>query len=227
MEPEVLDNIPFNVQIEDVLKGMRLRHHNPQLEKMTSELLEQARALARPKAIYKVARVEHIDENSVNIDGITFTSKALVKNLEKEYRAFPCVCTCGRELDAIKIPAGEAMRAFCFDTIKNYALYISIQYVAEYIKKRYAVKKISHMNPGEFMDWPLSQQKQMFTLFSDSEKLIGVTLTDSNVMKPEKSRSGIYFSNEVGFESCQLCTNIKCPGRRAKYDPELAKKMTG
>jgi len=227
VKPEILDNIPFNVDKVTVLKAMRLRHQNPTLEKMVEELLAQARDITRPKAVYKVGRVEHIDENSVYVDGVKFTSKALVKNLEKENRAFPCLCTCGQELDAIKIPAQDAMRAFCFDMIKNLALYTAIQYLAEYLKKRFAINTISHMNPGEFQDWPLSQQKQMFTVFPDSAELVGVTLTDSNVMKPEKSRSGIYFSNESGFESCQLCPNVKCPGRRAKYDPALVKQMTG
>jgi hypothetical protein len=46
-------------------------------------------------------------------------------------------------------------------------------------------------------------------------------------MKPIKSRSGIVFPNDTGFLSCQLCTQSKYPGRRAKYDPELVKEYLG
>jgi hypothetical protein len=48
-----------------------------------------------------------------------------------------------------------------------------------------------------------------------------VTLTDSFLMVPTKSVSGIVFPTEVSFESCRLCPRSDCPGRRAKYDPNL------
>ena len=58
----------------------------------------------------------------------------------------------------------------------------------------------------------------------DVEKLIGVRLTDSFLMVPMKSISGILFPTEVRFESCQLCPRKDCPGRRAPYDQALWSK---
>jgi len=80
------------------------------------------------------------------------------------------------------------------------------------------------MNPGSLESWPITQQKELFSLFGNVEELIGVKLTDSCVMFPLKSVSGIYFPTEINFESCQLCPREKCIGRRTPYDPELAKK---
>jgi len=51
--------------------------------------------------------------------------------------------------------------------------------------------------------------------------LIGVELTDSFLMIPNESVSGIYFPAEVRFETCQLCPREICPGRRAPYDKNL------
>jgi cobalamin-dependent methionine synthase I len=39
------------------------------------------------------------------------------------------------------------------------------------------------------------EQKKLFALFGDVEGDIGVKLSDSNIMYPGKSVSGIYFSN--------------------------------
>jgi hypothetical protein len=56
---------------------------------------------------------------------------------------------------------------------------------------------------------------------------IGVTLLAGELMRPLKSRSGIYFSSEDGFTSCQLCTQKGCPGRRAASNPALVKQYSG
>ncbi len=76
-------------------------------------------------------------------------------------------------------------------------------------------------------DWPITQQKELFSLFGGREKveeLIGVRLTDSFLMVPIKSVSGIFFPTEIRFESCQICPREQCIGRRAAYDPEVVKK---
>ena len=73
-------------------------------------------------------------------------------------------------------------------------------------------------------DWPITQQKELFSLFGDVEELIGVTLTESCLMVPLKSSSGIYFPTEVTFETCQLCPREVCESRRAPYDRALARE---
>jgi hypothetical protein len=119
------------------------------------------------------------------------------------------------------------MRQFCLDTIKTVVLVSSVDYLTEYLKEKQGIPRAALLNPGEITDWSITQQKPLFALFGGAEKKIGVSLTAGGVMKPIKSRSGILFPNDTGFLSCQLCTQLKCPGRRAKYDPELAKEYLG
>jgi hypothetical protein len=79
------------------------------------------------------------------------------------------------------------------------------------------------MNPGsgDRNVWPIAQQRPLFSLFGDAEALIGVRLTDSFLMVPNKTVSGLFFPTEVPFESCQLCTRPDCPRRRARYKGPL------
>jgi cobalamin-dependent methionine synthase I len=116
------------------------------------------------------------------------------------------------------------MAKFIIDSIKEIALGAASHYLTEYIKNKYKVENMAVMNPGSLEDWPISEQKPFFSLFDNVEELIGVKLTDSFLMLPIKSISGIYFPTETSFASCQLCPREKCPNRRAKYDPELKEK---
>jgi hypothetical protein len=209
------------------MKAMRVRKATAQVEGMVREMAEQAQAIARPKAAYRVSRVEHVDEDSVDIDGVRFTSRVLSKCLLMLNRVFPCICTCGREIDGLVVPPDDVMRGYCLETIKTFAVAASIQFIGNHLKQTYATGQLSHMNPGSLADWPLTQQRKLFSLLGDVEKLIGVRLTESSVMYPLKSVSGIIFPTEVRFESCQLCPREKCPGRRMAYSSEMAREYLG
>jgi hypothetical protein len=71
-------------------------------------------------------------------------------------------------------------------------------------------------------DWPIEEQAPLFKLLGDVETSIGVQLTDSLLMLPAKSISGIFFPTEISFISCQLCPRKRCESRKAKFDDKLA-----
>jgi hypothetical protein len=77
------------------------------------------------------------------------------------------------------------------------------------------------MSPGSLGEWPLSQQRPLFASLGDVAGAIGVRLSESLLMVPAKSVSGVCFPTEESFESCQLCPREDCPGRRAPYDETL------
>jgi hypothetical protein len=221
---EILDNIPTQLATERVLRVLRVRNRNPQIEKMAQELVEIARPIARPKALYEVAYVDNKNGASLELNSVKFTSRVLRVNLDKVNRVFPYVATCGTELDAIEISSTDFMKSFCWDTVKTVVLGSAITYLINHLKRCYALEELSSMNPGSLESWPITQQKQLFALFGDVEKLIGVRLTDGCAMQPLKSVSGIYFSTDIKWENCQLCPRENCVGRRAPYDPALAMK---
>jgi hypothetical protein len=81
------------------------------------------------------------------------------------------------------------------------------------------------MDPGSLEDWPITEQPKLFSIFGDTERLVGVRLTGSMLMVPRKSISGILFPSEEGFSSCQLCERAACPARRTPFDAALAAKF--
>lgn len=223
---EVLNSIPFRLDTKEVLKRLRLRKENKDMERMVQELLDIVHPIAKPKAVYRVSYVDNKNGDSLYIDSVKFTSRVLRVNLDEVGRVFPYVATCGRELDEIAVPADDYMKYYCLDTIKEMALSSARSYLQDYLTRNYALGQMSRMYPGEGAaeDWPITQQKELFSVLGNVEDLIGVQLTEHFLMLPLKSSSGIYFPTEIKFESCQLCPREVCSGRKALYDSDLVKK---
>jgi len=226
---EVLNSVPINLDLEAVFKRMRVRNKSESIVKNVQEMLEVARPIAKPKAVYEVSYVDNKNGDSLDIGDVRFTSRVLRVNLDKVGRVFPYVVTCGRELDEIAIPSDDFIKGYYLDQIKETAVVLARQYLEDYLKRNYALGQMSRMAPGAGAgdDWPITQQKELFSIFGGRDKvaeLIGVRLTDTFLMVPIKSVSGIFFPTEIKFESCQLCPREKCIGRRAAYDPEVVKK---
>jgi len=218
---EVLDDIPVTLKADNLVKLLGVPGRDQSIERMVREMVETALPIARPKAVYVVSHVDNRSQDSLDIDGVRFSSRVLSINLDETNRVFPYVVTCGRELDGIAFPEGDLMASYFADAIKIVVLGAAFAHLNGHLTDRYRPGKISYMSPGSLESWPLVQQNELFSILGDVEDAIGVTLTESMLMVPMKSTSGIFFPTETGFENCQLCPMKKCVGRRAPYDPSL------
>jgi hypothetical protein len=220
---EIIDRIPVNLSTGQVLKHLHLDEDGKYAGDIQG-LVEMTQPLIHPKAIYDVCYIDRKDNGSVEINGVTFTSRVLRINLDKVERVFPYIVTCGTEVESVEVESDDLMGKFVLDAIKQMALRVAAGHLQKHIEEKFIPGKMSSMNPGSLEDWPISEQKQLFSIFGDVESLIGVRLTDTFLMLPLKSVSGIYFPTEIRFESCQLCPRERCSGRRAPYDEELKKQ---
>ena len=227
---EVLDNIPVSLDLEKVIEvieligALRVSKRSKHLKRSVEELIEIARPIAKPKVVYEVCYVTNKNGNWVEIDCVRFTSRVLRINLDKVERVFPWVATCGRELEEIAVPADDLVKYHCLGAIKAVAMISAYTYLEDYLARKYALGQMSTMSPGPLEDWPLTQQKELLSLFGNVEHLIGVKLTESFLIIPLNSASGMYFPTEIKFETCQLCPWEGCRARMAPYSPDLAKR---
>jgi len=220
MDSLVLDYIPFQIDTGQLYKTLRIKEGSELVARL-SLLIDKTQAIGRPKAFYKVAFIESRGEDQVIIDGVIFSSRVLRVNLEKAHRVFPFVATCGSELEEWSKSIDDLLEKYWADVIKEMALGTALRHLNEHLMDHFHSGKISRMNPGSLSDWPLQEQRPLFTILGKGPGAIGVMLTDSFLMLPTKSVSGIWFPTEESFESCRLCPREKCPGRRAPYDPDL------
>jgi len=214
----IIDEVPFAPDVDSLIRRLRIK---PGEVAEFQRLLEEARGLARPRALYLAAYITARGEDWVEIEGVCFSSRVLRVNLDAAYRVFPYLATCGAELQLWAGGVQDMVLGYWAEAVKEAALFCALEALNADLEARYHPGKTSKMSPGSLEDWPLLEQRQLFQLLGQHADQIGVRLTESLLMVPTKSVSGIRFPNEVGFENCQLCPREDCPGRRAEYDPLL------
>ena len=215
----ILEFINISLTAADVQRRLRLK----ETEK-ADELISKTSPLISPRAAYKVCYIDERDCDSVVIDQVTFTSKVLYRNLADVGRVFAFVLTLGLDFEAKIDGCDDLLEKYYLEEIGNLALRKARLGFERHLRKKYGLEKISCMSPGSLPDWPVDQQKQLFDLLIDAGNTAGVSLTDSMLMLPRKSVSGIYFPSEVSFFSCQLCPRDRCDGRKAPFDADLAQE---
>ncbi|MCD6318237.1 hypothetical protein J7M02_04145 [Candidatus Aerophobetes bacterium] len=222
---EVLSNIPIKFSFEEISKYLRINDKmQANQRELIKELIDLSANLINPKAVYKIAFVENKTDITLDIGKVQFKSKVLRKNLDKLERVFPYIITVGKKLEDKASSMKDLLKQYYLERIADLALDHIQRYLETHLKRKYKLGQISTMSPGSLEDWPITQQKELFSIFGDSQKIIGVSLTNSFLMIPKKSVSGIYFPTEIKFHSCQLCPRKGCIERKAPYDPKLAEK---
>jgi hypothetical protein len=135
--------------------------------------------------------VESKGDDHLMIEGIRFTSRVLRVNLDKVYRVFPFVASCGLELEEWSKSVDGILEQFWAEEIKVLAVRGTIRYLHEFLTDRYQPGKMSRMNPDPSR-LPLSEQA-LFTLLGDGPAAIRVQLKDNFLMIPVKSVPGSGF----------------------------------
>lgn len=220
---DILDTIPVAVNLKELKRRLKM---NPgkQWDRVLS-LVEVAKPLIEPNVVYIVSYIEEKKEDSVIVDGIVLTSHVLRKQLEEVERVFPYVLTIGPKLENMAGEAGDYLQQYYLETIADAAIASIRPYLEEQIRSRFALEKLSRLGPGSLEAWPISEQAHLFSILGNVESAIGVQLTDTFLMMPRKSISGIYFPTETPFFACQLCPREDCPSRKAVYDIEKSKEF--
>ena len=218
--PIVLDDIPFRVDRVALFKRLGVEPGDG-LGAELEALVADAERVGRPRAMYRIAGVDRRGEAETVIDGVAFASRVLAVNLRPAHQVFPHVLSCGPELQAWSDGLSDPLSQFWAETIKESSLGSATAGFLAHVEETFHVGASSSMNPGSLADWPLPQQGPLFQLLGDVTGAIGVKLSESFVMLPTKSVSGILFPTNADFASCQLCPREACPNRRAPYDPGL------
>nr|MDD6336396.1 vitamin B12 dependent-methionine synthase activation domain-containing protein [bacterium] len=225
MQEIILEGFKPEVTLESAMKICRVAPDSEQAE-LIADLHSRMMEVARPKALLGVAPVEKVDDETVIIAGVTIRSRLVRVNLDTVNRVIPYVATCGTEVDAWAAGLDDFLEQYYADEIKKLLLGEAMRRLRTEVRRRFFPEgPLSAMNPGSLKEWPLTAQKDLFSMFESVTGSIGVRLTDSMLMLPSKSVSGMFFGAKEGYENCQLCPLLDCPNRRAPYDAQLYKKQ--
>ncbi|MCK5811814.1 MAG: vitamin B12 dependent methionine synthase [Clostridiales bacterium] len=214
----------IKINKEAIVKRMRVRDQED-IDRI-NELCEQAIDVAVPKTIFAIGYINDSNNEQVTINEITFNSKLMSKNFDKLHRVFPFMATCGREVFDWANKIDDVFERYWADYIMEAILRSAIRELYDVIKNEFGLEKLSSMNPGSLEGWPIEQQEHLFSLFNKGKEPLGISLTDTFLMIPQKSISGILFPSDSNYVNCQLCERVNCQSRRVPFNIEIKKKLT-
>lgn len=225
MKVRTITDIKLKFNTDAMMKKLRITE--PEDLELFNEMIETAKEIAKPKLIFGESYVTERHDDGISIDEKFFDSILMKNNLAAVNRVFPFTATCGRELYEWAKTIDDIFIQYWADHIMEVVLRNTIAVLYDTIKTQYGVSKLSSMNPGSLDGWPIEHQENLFALMKNQQDAIGVELTGSFLMVPQKSVSGILFKSKSGYTNCKLCEMVNCPTRKAEFEPGLREKLTG
>ena len=203
-------------QEENILRYLGYGERSPSLilQKRVGPLVDVARKLSQPKAVWEVYACDELEEREV---------KSLPEPIRRaEFFAF-ALCTVGDRIEGgIRAlnAEGKMVEGLILDALGSVAVSELAEMVASEIRqwareRGYGVSRAFEPGAGAG-DWPLANQRLVFGRLPAVE--LGVTLTEDLLMQPRKSLS---FVMGIGKHvipiphpfSCAGCPRADCPFR--------------
>ncbi len=196
------------------------RHTVRKVKKWTKEIL----GTIKPRLVYSLHKIENVTKARITLeDGTVFRTAKLATALRECDYAVCFVGTLGNEIEEVIERLSENNKhsdAFVVDALGSAG--------AEYLVDRFHKQMELHLkkqskgvslrfSPG-YCDWTVKEQKELFRVV-ESDK-VGVELSDSSLMNPRKSVSGVFGINSTGtaisrpINPCIICDKKNCAVRR-------------
>lgn len=187
------------------------------------EELENAQDLCAPEGGFRLIEGATAGTDTLALAGrVLNVGKNISGYLKKADSAAVFVCTAGKGIGdrARQLMAeGKLLEGYIADVIGSLAVETAMDRIAEKLQQEVEIDGYSISNrysPG-YCNWDVSDQQTLFSLLP--EGFCGITLTESSLMRPMKSVSGVI---GIGRElrhfdyACGTCTNTTCIYRNLK-----------
>lgn len=214
MTEKTLTYEDLQISLADVYEQMGYRNAEPDeaTQRETLAVIGEVQGWLRPRFCYQVV------SQQPDFD----MGRIILRQLHGAEAYVLFICTSGMEFEAYQQrlkDAGDMVRIFIADALGSVIAEKTADRMEEHLQESIDKLGWQHTNrfsPG-YCGWHVSQQQRLFPLFQGHT--CGVTLTDSSLMVPIKSVSGIV---GIGKEvrrldySCGLCDFKQCYKRRSK-----------
>lgn len=221
----ILITLGTSVALPDEIKAQLLEKWDMANEDgEVNDLIAEAKAIAAPKAYVVPATIDALEDDHVILSGIRFESTLMPQQLRPLYEkesnptVYAYTMTCGQELHRWFLSQTDFLLRGVAEDITIRYLGLAGTALRDYISNVcLSGRHFSSMNPGSLPTWNINGQAPLFCLLGQGAERCGVELTESMLMVPFKSGSGVYYESEHTFESCMFCDKLTCPNRRAAF----------
>jgi len=221
----IKEQIGIQIDKEEVLRylGYQAKHEvAPRVLSLVDGHIQSASQLIEPQYSYVIRDVERVEGARVFLGDVVFESRIIAKLMRRCQKAAIFAVTIGGLLER-KVQQlakeGRVLDAAIVDAVGSEAA----ERAAAAVQKR--VSEIANaqglgislrFSPG-YCDWDIRQQAMVFRALNG--RSAGIRLTDSCLMVPRKSISGVigmspHGGELEGWSPCKTCKQRNCPGRR-------------
>ncbi len=218
-------DLKLNVlQIEEIL-GYDEGSEREFVAEFIKEILKEASVISNIKAQYII--YENIKfnnaEKSITINEINFQiGKVVFGQLKKSELIAVFLCTAGEDIGIISRKAmleGDPLRGYIYDIVGSIIAETASDIMQNELSKSAAIsgKAITNRYSPGYCGWHVVEQHKLFQLIPDN--YCGIRLTESALMDPVKSVSGIIGIGEnVKYNpyTCRMCDMPDCIYRKVR-----------
>ncbi len=169
-----------------------------------------------------------IGEKTITICGHIFNpSKIIITQFKNASSLGLFICTAGAEIAQLSkkvAHGGDPLLSYVYDVIGS----LTVEKATDKIQKEFenecqklGLKISDRFSPG-YCDWSVSEQQMLFALMP--ENFCGVSLSESSLMSPIKSVSGIIAIGDQlerkGYQ-CRWCTDKNCMYGKIKRQKKI------
>jgi len=188
---------------------------------MTDQIIQEIREFCKPQAGYCIYPCEMPDDKYLVVDNQNIkVGQVITKYLKGCSHVAAFVVTAGIEFDEYCNrfkTNGDILNEFIAYSIGTEIAEAAVRFVTEKIASEAAIMQMHYTHaycPG-YCSWHVREQENLFKLFPENP--CGVMLTDSHLMFPEKTVSGIIGLGMHATQSahaCDICGMVQCFKRK-------------
>ncbi len=198
----------------------------PMLNDEIDEVLGNGNELFDIEGGYRITESINLDKSNFNIllDNVAFDiHKVIFQQIKKSNSIAIFACTAGKKITDISkeiMKDGDLLKGYVYDLFGSIVVESAMDIIQDSLQKEMAalgLKITNRFSPG-YCGWEVAEQKKLFSLMP--EHFCGIELTDSCLMQPTKSVSGIIGIGEsVKFNgyTCNICDASNCLYKNLKY----------
>ena len=187
--------------LEKLAEMLHLEAGSPEKAEF-AEIVSRAEMIAKPKAFFRIDKVDEVTAEGANFGGVAFKGNMLVKRLSNGEAIFPYLASCGKEFDALDADREDPLVSFWLESLKATALNCAFKALEEEIFPLASKPFLNWMEPTDSHAWSIHELPGLFKLFPGMDQ---ISLSEYMYMEPNKSRAGIFSGGDVKLLNCDHC----------------------
>ncbi len=191
------------------------------------EVSEELVSMGDIRAEYRIfSNIRFVsEEKTIEIEGIVFAVKPIIyRQIREAEEVALFICTAGPavgEMSRRSMKDGDLLRGYVYDVIGSEVVENAADTMQEELKRTVLTtgRRITNRFSPGYCGWDVAEQHKLFGFFRDN--FCGITLTESALMNPVKSVSGLIgIGREVKYTSyqCHQCDDKNCIYRNRKAE---------